>query len=626
MSAADFTDVTELPGDAASDEELRRLYTRYYWAGDLVRGGDVLEVGCGAGQGLGYLASLARTVVGGDVSATILNIARKHYGERIPLEQFDAEHIPFADGSFDALIIFEAIYYLKDAAPFLREAHRVLRPGGRLLITTANKDLFDFTPSPHSVAYLGVADLAEMLDAFGFSASFYGDTPTDSVSSWQRLLRPLKLAATAFGIMPKSKRMKALLKRVVFGETHPFPAEVAGGMPSELPLDRIPSDRPDTRHKVVFVEAVRQPVRLESEEATDEHHMVSVLIPCYQEEKFIVSCVESVRNFTLPPGWSLEILVVDGGSTDATKALVQQQMARDDRVRLLHNPRRTQSTGMNLGIASCEGDYILRIDAHSIYPKDYLAKCVQTSRRTSSDNVGGMVRTQARGEGYEPAVVQALTTHWFGVGTSFRTGAKEGSADTVPYGFFRRDVFERFGLFDERLLRGQDYEFNRRIGSLGGLVWLNPRIVLQYFQQPNLKSFLSKQFFSDAPYNAYMWYLAPYTFTPRHAVSALFVLGLIVGIPLSFINEVVALIVGSVVALYAALAIAASFQQAIRYRRPLHIFILPFCFAAYHITHGLGVLIGLVKIVFGAAPVRRTEPAWVVPEASKSAHPEAVLT
>ncbi|MBA2689170.1 MAG: class I SAM-dependent methyltransferase, partial [Gemmatimonadaceae bacterium] len=150
MSAADFTDVTELPGDAASDEELRRLYTRYYWAGDLVRGGDVLEVGCGAGQGLGYLASLARTVVGGDVSATILNIARKHYGERIPLEQFDAEHIPFADGSFDALIIFEAIYYLKDAAPFLREAHRVLRPGGRLLITTANKDLFDFTPSPHS--------------------------------------------------------------------------------------------------------------------------------------------------------------------------------------------------------------------------------------------------------------------------------------------------------------------------------------------------------------------------------------------------------------------------------------------------------------------------------------------
>jgi succinoglycan biosynthesis protein ExoA len=338
--------------------------------------------------------------------------------------------------------------------------------------------------------------------------------------------------------------------------------------------------------------------------------LVSVVIPCYQEERFITGCLNSVRGFTLPEAIEIEVLVVDGGSTDGTRALVREMATRDNRIRLLDNPGRIQSSGMNIGIAASRGEYILRLDAHSTYPANYLAECYHTLLRTDSDNVGGVAVTRAGGTGYQASLTQALTTHRFGVGASFRTGAREGRADTVPYGFFRRDVFDRFGLFDERLARAQDYEFNRRIVAQGGKVWLNPRIVVQYNQQPTLRRFLRKQFMLDAPFNAYMWYLAPYAFTPRHAVTAVFAVGLIVGVPLALLWKPFALVLGTALGTYALLALAASVQQAWSYRHARHVLFLPFCFLAYHLAHGVGVLKGLWRVAFGAAPVEKKEPAW----------------
>jgi SAM-dependent methyltransferase len=257
-SAPDFAGVTEMAGDPASKEQIVRLHSRYYWAEERTRGGDVLELGCGAGQGLGYLARTARRVVGSDVSETLVATASAHYGDRIEIRCFGAEQIPYPDGSFDSVLLFEAIYYVPDVSKFLREAHRVLRPKGRLLIVTANKDLFDFTPSPYSVAYYGVSELTEMLHGAGFNVSFFGNTPVDSVSSRQRLLRPLKRIATATGIMPKSKRMKALVKRFVFGAILPLPAEVVPGADVDLATTPLTAGVPDFRHKVLFVEARRR--------------------------------------------------------------------------------------------------------------------------------------------------------------------------------------------------------------------------------------------------------------------------------------------------------------------------------------------------------------------------------
>lgn len=339
---------------------------------------------------------------------------------------------------------------------------------------------------------------------------------------------------------------------------------------------------------------------------------VSILIPSLQERDFIRGCVESIQQFKVPPDVSIiDIMVLDGLSTDETREIVREMAAQDARICLIDNPGRIQSTALNIGIAQSTSDYIMRLDAHSSYPPDYLCLCVETARRTNADNVGGLLMTQARGESYQAALVQALTTHRFGVGNAgFRIGIPEGPTDTVPYGFFRRDVFARLGLFDERLVRAQDYEINRRIVKAGGKVWLNPAIQVFYYQQPTLLKFYCKQIEKEAPYNAYLWYVAPYALAARHAITGLFAAGVLAGSLLSALWPPVGWLFGAVMLLYALVAITSAAQQAIRYRRPLHLVLLPVCFFLYHFLHGCGVLYGLLRLATGTAPVQGKPEPW----------------
>jgi glycosyltransferase involved in cell wall biosynthesis len=339
--------------------------------------------------------------------------------------------------------------------------------------------------------------------------------------------------------------------------------------------------------------------------------LVTIVIPCFQERAFIDACLESVTGFALPADTVVEILVVDGMSTDGTRDAIERLATRDNRVRLVDNPRRNQSAALNLAIALAGGEYLLRLDAHSVYPADYLARTLETARRTGADNTGGVVATLRRGYGYQAALVQAIITHRFGVGDSgFRTEAAEGRADTVPYGCFRADLFDRIGFFDERLIRAQDYEMNRRIIASGGTIWRNPEIRVHYYPHPDFSSFIRKQVAYEAPYNAYMWYLAPYAFTPRHAITGVFSLGVLGGIVLAPFSHVVAKIFAAVMLLYLLLAVVAGTQQAIRYRQPLHAFIAPLAFFTYHFLHGLGLLAGLAKLALGVSPVQKKREPW----------------
>jgi SAM-dependent methyltransferase len=253
--ATDYVALTEISGDEVSAEQVERIARRYEWAARYCSGKDVLEAACGTGQGLGLLSRVARSVTAGDYSTAILDIARRHYGSRMNLQQFDAQQMPFADASFDVVILFEALYYLPDAARFFAECVRVLRPGGTLLIATANKDLFDFTPSAHSHRYLGVAELHRELGALGFEVACFGDTPVGDVSARQRVLRPVKMVASRLGLIPESMQAKKLLKRLVFGGLVRMPAEIE---PASAPLAepaRLEPLKPDTAHKVIFCAA-----------------------------------------------------------------------------------------------------------------------------------------------------------------------------------------------------------------------------------------------------------------------------------------------------------------------------------------------------------------------------------
>ncbi len=255
---SDFVEVTELAGDEVSQEQVDRVSTRYAWALGYAEGKDVLEIACGTGPGLGLLSSASRRLVAGDISEQILARARAHYGSRIDLRAMDAMSLPFPDMSLDLILIFEALYYVPDAQKFADECRRVLRPGGTVLVSNANKDLFDFNPSPHSHVYHGVVELAQLFGSRGFVTRFWGDIPVSQVSWRQKLLRPVKRVVVSLNLMPKSMAGKKLLKRLVFGEMRQFPAELSRDMlAAQSSLRPIDGTRPDTVHKVILCEARR---------------------------------------------------------------------------------------------------------------------------------------------------------------------------------------------------------------------------------------------------------------------------------------------------------------------------------------------------------------------------------
>lgn len=335
---------------------------------------------------------------------------------------------------------------------------------------------------------------------------------------------------------------------------------------------------------------------------------VSIIIPCRNEEKYIKSCLISVLNFKDIQKISNEIIIIDGESTDSTVDIINDFINSNslNTIKVIKNPDKFQAVGLNLGITEAKGDYILRLDAHSIYPEEYLSKLLETAKRTDAENVGGLVITKPYNSSYKAQIVQAVTTHKFGVGNSgFRVGAKEGEVDTVPYGFFKKEVFQKNGLFNTLLIRGQDYEFNRRIKHNGGKIWLNPDIVLDYYNQPNMSKFLKKQFYKEAPYNVYMWYLAPYTFAYRHSITGVFAISVIIGLVLSFFFNWARLLFLVVMGIYFLLAFLSAFQQAVRYKKVLHIFTLPVSFFLYHFIHGLGIWVGITKLLFKISPVQK---------------------
>ena len=254
-AAPDYLSVTELAGDEVTKEQIERICNRYYWAATFCNGKDVAEAGCGTGQGLGYLASVANSLVGGDVSSAMVQRAKDHYGDRYKIEQFDALKMPYEDNSKDVIILFEALYYLPSVDEFMKECKRVLRPGGRVLLSTANKDLFDFNPSPYSYEYLGPVELKQRFNSFGFEVNCFGDTPIGEVSTKQKILRPIKKFAVTFGLMPKTMAGKKLLKKIVFGGLEKMPLEINKSTGVYQAPTQVSTDQPNQDFKVIYCEA-----------------------------------------------------------------------------------------------------------------------------------------------------------------------------------------------------------------------------------------------------------------------------------------------------------------------------------------------------------------------------------
>jgi ubiquinone/menaquinone biosynthesis C-methylase UbiE len=248
----DYTAVTEATGNRITREALSMLYTRYAYAAEIGAGRDVLEVACGSGQGLGYLARKAKKVVGGDYTGGLVEEAQRHYQGRIPLLRLDAHAIPFRASSFDVVILYEAIYYLAQPDRFLEECRRVLRDKGTLLICTVNKEWPDFNPSPFSTRYFSSRELAGLLEKHQFDVELCGAFPVARESAKDRMLSVLKRAAVSLHLIPKTMRGKEILKRIFLGRLVALPDELQEGIADyRLPVP-ILSGVNSSQYKVLY--------------------------------------------------------------------------------------------------------------------------------------------------------------------------------------------------------------------------------------------------------------------------------------------------------------------------------------------------------------------------------------
>jgi glycosyltransferase involved in cell wall biosynthesis len=215
--------------------------------------------------------------------------------------------------------------------------------------------------------------------------------------------------------------------------------------------------------------------------------MVSIVIPCRNEQGYIASCLDSILGSEYPQD-RMEILVADGRSSDRTREILARYAATHPAIVLLDNAQGTTPAGLNVGIQAASGDIIIRMDAHVFCPPDYIRRLVDGLQESGADNVGGVLETVPAEDTPIANAIALGISHRFGVGNSyFRVGTRERrEVDTVPFGCFRREVFQRVGLFDEELVRNQDDELNFRLITRGGRVLLFPDVVCRYFARRSL--------------------------------------------------------------------------------------------------------------------------------------------
>jgi glycosyltransferase involved in cell wall biosynthesis len=335
---------------------------------------------------------------------------------------------------------------------------------------------------------------------------------------------------------------------------------------------------------------------------------VSVVIPCRNEAKWIARCLDSVLQNDYPAD-CVEIVVVDGMSSDGTRDILREYACKHARVRTVDNQRRIIPCAMNTGILAARHEIIVRLDAHATYPPDYLLRCVQLLGSTDADVVGGRtVNSVSETGSFFARLIGVVTSHPFGVGASpFRTRRKTGPADSVVFGAFRRRVFEKIGLFDERLIRNQDNAMWYRIRRHGGQLYFDPDIVAYYYNQSTLRGFLV-QAFRTGFWCALTARLNPFMLRLRHVAPMAFVLYVLLAVGLAVAGGLTGLewlLAGGLLMLAAYLVPDLVFSISMSRgtdRIPGSPWMAPLAFVlvpVYHLAYGLGWWAGLGTILLG---------------------------
>jgi len=323
---------------------------------------------------------------------------------------------------------------------------------------------------------------------------------------------------------------------------------------------------------------------------------VSIVVPCRNEVAHIRRMLDSVLTNEYPRD-RLEVLIVDGLSDDGTRAVIAEYASRHPLIQLLDNPKRTTPHALNIGISRARGTIIMRMDAHASYPPNYIADLVTWLAQSGADNVGAAWVTVPGGASTTARAIAAVLTHPFGIGDArYRLGTSEPrDVDTVPFGCFRRDVFERVGLFDEELVRNQDDEFNFRLLKAGGRVLLVPGVVSCYYARRSLRQ-LARMFYQYGFFKPLVALKIGKIMTLRQIVPAAFVLSVVLAVLaapwLGTARALAALILAPYLVLDGGCALAVTWRHGARVGLAAAAI-----FPVLHISYGFGFLRGAVGLL-----------------------------
>lgn len=324
-------------------------------------------------------------------------------------------------------------------------------------------------------------------------------------------------------------------------------------------------------------------------------YRLSVIAPCRNEEKYIVAFIKNMLSQDFPKK-EMELLIIDGKSNDNTQYIVSKYCVEYPFIRLIVNEMQTVPHALNLGVKQAKGSYIIRVDCHAIYPVNYFTCLIKNLDALKADNVGGAWETVPAKDTSLCRAIAIVTSNKFGVGDSYhKIGATEiTKVDTVPFGCFHRELFDRIGYFDEDLIRNQDDEFNGRIIKNGGNIYLLPQLVIKYFARETAGK-MAKMFYQYGLFKPLVNKKLGSPTSLRQFVPLCFLLGLITSATLSIFSKIMLDISLSIIVLYVILSIFFTRKQL--KKEPLQIFFLPWLFFMIHLSYGWGYLMGIFRFL-----------------------------
>jgi glycosyltransferase involved in cell wall biosynthesis len=322
---------------------------------------------------------------------------------------------------------------------------------------------------------------------------------------------------------------------------------------------------------------------------------VSVIIVTRNEERYILNCIKSIET-QFEKGDEWELIIVDGMSDDKTKEISYEYLSSVDyEYQILENEKKILSSGWNIGIKNAKGKYVVRPDAHGALHAGYIKYGIDVLEQKSDVTaVGGVLETKAKGF-WGDVIKEALSSR-VGVGnSSFRTATQSGYYDTAVFALYRKEIFDKVGYFDEKLVRHQDNDMHRRVKEAGGKFYLDIRMVADYYCRDTVSKLL-KQMFNIGRYLPDV--MSDGSLSVRHFAPFIFYMALVVLLFFGWVSSVFTWLAFLIFGSYMFVILIDTLLRVVKSKKIpilLNVLLIP----SMHVSYAFGTLVGFIKkIIF----------------------------